>query len=234
MFRVDDPADYDYIIDVGHKYDGRKFFDHHQEITVYPDGVMPCGVSLFAEHLSKEMFVKLYERVMRPICVQDNGQEELMVQYPNLLFGWVHQMNQLWCADDTPDEKFKEAVEMAIPILLHAIMAIKADEMAEDIYNHAKTVFDGKIVVLPRYVPWHEFATAEWSNAVFVIHPSNRGGYMVQCVPPDAEHGFQQRLPLPESWLAEKPDGCTFVHKALFCASFDTQESAIAALSTLL
>ena len=42
------------------------------------------------------------------------------------------------------------------------------------------------------------------------------------------------KQPLPESWLQEKPNGCTFVHANRFIAAFDTEANAVNAAKNLL
>ena len=70
---------FDFIVDVGKRFDGVKFFDHHQPIDLYEDGVKPCGVTLFAKAIwDKEEYDTLYERILRPIAVKDNGHCDLI------------------------------------------------------------------------------------------------------------------------------------------------------------
>ena len=59
------------------------------------------------------------------------------------------------------------------------------------------------------------------------------GGYNLQAVPPQPE-SFEKRIPLPEEWLAEKPEGASFVHQGLFIAAFDTREHAIEAVNDIM
>ena len=98
-------ANADYIIDVGEIYDGIKFFDHHQSIELYEDGVHPCGATLFVEKIfPAEIYNKLYERCLKAIAIQDNGQVEIMKENPNLLLGWISQMNPIWNSGKSFDE----------------------------------------------------------------------------------------------------------------------------------
>lgn len=231
VFSVNDETSYDYIIDVGRKYDGIKCFDHHQEIEPLDEGVLPCGASLYAKSvLNKQLYNSLYERVIRPVCVQDNGQSDLTEKYPNNTFGWVHYMNPTWDSDKNPDEAFKCAVVTALPILEAVIAKIGAESAAADLVESAPTLEKGAIVVLPQYAPWQNTVIPR-EEARFVIHPSNRGGFMLNAVPPSLDEMFKQRISI--SWV-DAPEGCTFTHKAQFCASFDTQEHAIAAARMLL
>ena len=235
VFSISETDDYDYIVDIGMSYDEVKFFDHHQKIEEYADGVKPCGATLFAEAmLDTELYKALYERVLRPIAVQDNGQKELLSTYPNLMFGWVGAMNPVWNnSEQNSDEQFAKALEMAIPMIEQVIAQIKAEKEAQEIVASARKEANGRILVLPQYAPWHNWVVEQDAVALFVVHPSNRGGFMVQCVPPSLEDGFSQRRPLPSAWLENRPQGCTFVHRGLFCAAFESESSAVEALLQL-
>ena len=240
VFKVDESLlEFDdgpvFVVDIGKKYDGKVWFDHHQEIDLYEDGVKPCGASLFAQAvLPSDLYDYFYSRILRPVAVQDNGQAELFAQYPNLLFGWVHSMNPLWDSVDTPDEAFRKAVELGLPIFQQVLATLVSTNKAESVWEKVEELEDGKILVLPQYIPWQEKAVKK-ENALFVVHPSNRGGFMVQCVPPSMEKWTLQRQSLPAEWTSEgAPAGCTFCHTGRFCASFETQEQAVEALKAIL
>lgn len=80
------------------------------------------------------------------------------------------------------------------------------------------------IMILPEYLPWqnHIFNTLNKTAAdriLYVVFPSNRGGYNVQAVP-DAPGSFGQRKPLPESWAGLSGDAfakASGVETSTFC-----------------
>ena len=93
------------------------------------------------------------------------------------------------------------------------------------------------VMVLDRFCPWQETVcdwnvSHEYDVVEHVVFPSNRDSVNVQAVP--VEFGsFDLMYPLPEEWLENKPEGCSFVHQARFLAAFDTKENALAAAYSL-
>ena len=227
--------DFDYVCDIGRKYDGVKFFDHHQCVTPDEKGVIPSAVNLLVKGLFTEEFDELNEKFLRGIAVQDNGQVELFSTYPNLLGGWVHVMNPVWDSEESPDTAFARAVELAIPMAEAALERVRSDRRADGELAKATHHFDGKVLEFERFFPWIERVTT-LSVPLFVLFESNRGGWNVQCVPPSKEDSFKQRLPLPEEWASGEnhPKGMTFCHAGRFLASFETREDALAALHELI
>ena len=90
------------------------------------------------------------------------------------------------------------------------------------------------IMQLDRFVPWtsaiFKSANEKAQDVLYVIFPSNRGGYNVQCVP-DREGSFGFRKSIPESWkgnpAATGVNDCTFVHASGFIMGCRTLEAAI-------
>ena len=108
----------------------------------------------------------------------------------------------------------------------------KARDIIENVMNHLPEGVANGIVILPQFVPWND-VVCEDPDAKFVVFPSNRGGYNLQAVPPTPE-SFEQRIPLPEAWLENKPKGATFVHQGRFFAAFDTKDHAIGAADEIM
>ena len=242
VYRIPDVTDnivnnFDFIVDVSKQYDGIKFFDHHQELPLYADGVKPCGATLFAEAIweNKEEYKEIiYPYILRPIAVVDNGQHELFSTYPNHLFGWVETLNPVWNDNSqSGDSQFLIALQMALTIFQQEIAQLRSAKDAIEVLANAKRVENGKIIILPQSVPTWKEEYSKDENALFVMFPSLRGGYFVQCVPPSMEEEYCQKVPLPKEWKINKPDGLIFVHKDLFCCSFETPEQAIKALLPL-
>lgn len=115
-----------------------------------------------------------------------------------------------------PDEAFAAACKFAEGILHrtieYAISNAKAESRVMDAIQ--KTV--GHTLVLPEYMPWVDAvfkAEREKENELwYIIFPSRRGGYSVQCIP-DAPGSFGQRHPLPKDWWgnpkASGVEGCS-------------------------
>lgn len=67
----------------------------------------------------------------------------------------------------------------------------------------------------------------KYEDARFFVFPSMRGGYCISCLHTSERGVF--RLGLPETWLENKPERCTFVHQSLFMANFEHREDAVRA-----
>ena len=163
---------------------------------------------------------------------------------PSIVSLYVNFCNPEWDEAISPDEAFDKAVVdvkkyFVEPIIngkepdmdffkdMYEDLKIKHDvavERADKGVREALAKSDGNIVVMDKYMPWKDVLCE--SSAKFVIHPSNRGGYALTCVPPEPD-SFEQKIPLPESWIENKPKGCDFVHNGRFIASFDTEENAV-------
>lgn len=146
----------------------------------------------------------------------------------------IDQFNPAWDSHQHPDEAFAAACKFAEGILHrtieYAISNAKAESRVMDAIQ--KTV--GHTLVLPEYMPWVDAvfnAEREKENELwYIIFPSRRGGYSVQCIP-DAPGSFGQRHPLPKDWWgnpkASGVEGCSFVHANGFIAACDTLEHAL-------
>lgn len=95
------------------------------------------------------------------------------------------------------------------------------------------------IMILDQFMPWQDYvfnSQNERANEIlYVVFPSNRGGYNVNAVP-DAPGSFGQRKPLPEEWaglsgqeLANVTGVKTanFCHPKRFICGADTLEDAM-------
>ena len=120
-----------------------------------------------------------------------------------------------------------ERYDMAEKIAKHYIENLQAKEQAHDQVLEAYEKSENKeIVNLESYKPWHEVLATPENDAKFVIYePASKNGVNLQCVPP-APESFDKRVPMPETWQENRPDGCTFVHPAGFLAAFDSVEHA--------
>lgn len=145
----------------------------------------------------------------------------------NALASAIAQFNPSWNSIIPADEAFDMAVNMASSILKNYINNANADFEAESIVRGSKVV-DSKILVLDKYVPWQDVVVNEMHDVLFVIFPSNRGGYNVQTVP-NAPGSFVGRKLFPTAWLGnpDKELGMTFCHPGNFILSAETLDQAI-------
>ena len=170
------PDDFDGIV-----YDvGGGMFDHHSEPReCRPNGVPYAafgllwrllGAQLVGEHQAR----LLDENFIQPLDLNDNTGEQ------NSLADAIGSFNPLWDSKDDPDVCFWRAVPVAKQILENEIAAANAVNRADDTVRRAYASMKDGIVVLPAYMPWKNGLYK--TDAIFVVYPSQRGGYSAQCV----------------------------------------------------
>ena len=111
----------------------------------------------------------------------------------------------------------------------------RADEKVQQAYKNSR---DG-IVVLPCYLPWKNGLYK--TDALFVIYPSQRGGWSAQCV---TDHKTKKpKLPFPQSWAGQPQEvieqksgieGISFCHASRFLITAKDKETALAACRQVL
>lgn len=235
------PEDSDNVIifDIGF---GR--YDHHQndkELRPLEDGyyydkdrfqrqIPYCSFGLLWRDYGRLLCPseKAWKKVDRDLVIgidrADNGCSA------NALANAIGSMNPVW--DDyesIPNERFLMAVSIATQLLNAYVEKANAEVRAESLVLNSQ-VIDGKILVLEQYAPWQEVVSTQMLNILFVVHPSNRGGYAVQAVPVEAGKLDKRKL-FPTKWLGNPDEslGMTFCHPGNFTLSCKTQEQAIAA-----
>lgn len=204
-------------------------YDHHQKDNEVRENGVPyaalgkiwrtVGEFLVGENVAKRMdnnFIQVFDKA-------DNGLE------PNTLSTVISMSNPNWDSDETPDEAFAKAVDLASTILVTTIESELSKERAETIIRNAVDKMKDGVIVLEKFVPWLDYVQNNVPDANFVVFPSNRGGYNVQTVPEPGER--QGKILFPDKWLGMpvKSLGMTFCHPGNFLASFETQEQAVAA-----
>ena len=202
------------------------FFDKDGRMALIPY----CSFGLLWRDYGKVLcpHEKAWKKVDRdlvlPIDKNDNGVDH------NLLTSAFAQFNPNWNEDGSDAARyaaFAQAVEMAKTILNAYVSRANADVEAEESVKSSEVV-DGKILVLDQYMPWNDIVINDMPEILFVVFPSNRGGYNVQTVP-DAPGSFTGRKLFPKKWLGN-PDaslGMTFCHPGNFLLATETKEQAV-------
>lgn len=133
------------------------------------------------------------------------------------------------------DLAFSTAVEVAQRVLDGAMKEAEAWVEAKDAVLAAEA--QDKVLILQKFVPWaeHVFTRPDQAELLYVVFPSERGGFMVQQIPV-APDSFQGRKALPEAWaglrdaaLQEKTgvSDAVFVHPGRFCGGAATLGSTL-------
>ena len=202
-------------------------YDHHQsDKALREDGTPYCAFGLLWRdygHLlcpTESAWAKVDRDLVLAIDKADNGIEG------NTLSTTIAQLNPSW--DENPDTTpgFWKAVAMATEILNAYIRRANSAAKAAELVRQSP--IDDGVLVLNQYLPWQEVVITSMPEVMFVVFPSNRGGYNIQTVPVE-EGSFTGRKGFPTEWLGH-PDaslGMTFCHPGNFLASTQTLEQAI-------
>lgn len=130
------------------------------------------------------------------------------------------------------NKEFEQAVEIAKVILDRLIKKeqsyFEEEKLVKEVYDKSK---NKEIIILDRYLHFKD--TLPLTDAVYVIHPSNRGGYIAQGVTVKSD-SIELKKPFPERWLYELPSYLNFCHKSRFLIAGDTLEDVIKACNEAL
>ena len=250
-FRVPEELPEDVIVyDIG----GGKF-DHHQKggNGARDNGVSysSCGLIWKAYGMqvvkktgtgNPELVWNLIDRdLVQGIDALDNGVMP-KADYPAqamTITTIISQCNPNWDDEEDADRAFEKACALADMVfenmLSNAVSKAKAQSLVDEGIDNSQN----GIMNLERFVPWQEYIFSSENpkakEILFVVFPSNRGGFNCQCVP-DSLGGFGQRNPLPEAWRglsgeqlreATGVETAIFCHQAGFMCSAETREDAI-------
>lgn len=210
-----------YICDTGRRYDGVRFFDHHQGPTptagavgcAYrnPDAVM-AAAGLFwlakgAEIVSKvvsglspeqtaEVVAKVDKAIIEPSDRHDNG--EVSPAGETTLSQIVAVFNPLEMSPAAANEAFDGVVSNITLPLLAATIRREAQAVKDRLTVLSSPVED-KVLVLDKFVQWRETVVTQLTDVLFVVFPSARGGWNAQVVPKGLSTN-EARLSFPVEW----------------------------------
>ena len=147
--------------------------------------------------------------------------------------------NPTWDSPDSADDRFFEAVAVAKQILTRQIESANAVNRADEKVRAAYAASKDGIVVLPCYLPWKNGLYK--TDALFVVYPSQRGGWSAQCV---TDHRTKKpKLPFPSSWAGQSQEviearsgleGISFCHASRFLITAKDKPTAVAACRLVL
>ena len=201
-------------------------FDHHQKDNEERANGVPYAAfgKLWRRYgglvFDSEELIERFDRdIVQPIDYSDNTGER------NMLSLAIASFNPNWNSDEEADEAFFRAVDFAYEILNNEFKRYRGFEAAKSIAQEAFEKSDGLVVELDKFVPWQEALVP--TTALFVIYPSQRGGYNIQIVPKIERASFPKRwLGAEEEELSSEVPGMTFCHKGNFIASAENIEVA--------
>ncbi len=188
------------VYDIGHGQ-----FDHHMRGSPRrPNGAPYAAFGLLWREYGKhffttEEFVQAFDtRFIQPMDIDDNKGTGHVI---GVLIG---AFNPVWDSDESSDDAFFQAVEVARQLLGHRLHSMAASERGFGSVREELQRMENGLVVLPRYIPWKPVLIE--SKAEFVTFPTERSGYSLQCIPkePSEKTGF--KVELPKSWLGNTPE----------------------------
>lgn len=212
---------------------GNGKFDHHQKDRECRENGVPYAAFglLWREYgkcfLGQEEQERFDEKFVQPLDLDDNTGSG------NILAGAIGAFNPNWDSEESQDDAFEEAVEVAYKILEKKLNSLMALERGKVIVEESLTTMQDNILVMEKYVPWKPVLVP--SDAEFVIFPSMRGGYSLQCIPKDFNGKTGNKVPLPKVlWGASQQDlvrftgieDMQFCHASGFMATVGSLESA--------
>lgn len=218
---------------------GDGMFDHHMaDRPLRQNGVPYAAFGLlwkvFGAQLVGENQARLLdENFVQPLDLNDNTGEDC------LLADAIGGFNPLWDSKDDPEACFARAVEFAGVILQNNLNAAQAVNRADELVLRAYQNMRDGIVVLPCYAPWKNALYR--SEAVYVVYPSQRGGWAAQCV--NDRHTKRPKKPFPVGWAGQPQDllakrsgipGLRFCHASRFMITGETKEDILAACRQML
>ncbi len=193
-------------------------FDHHdKERKRRPNGAPYAAFGLLWQaygecFLPPDKAQWFDDKFIQPLDIDDNQGTG------NLLAVLIGTFNPSWDSDEDENAAFEEAVQVAEKLLDRRIESVAALHRGEAVANKALAGMQDNIVVLPQFVPWKPVLIP--TAAEFVIFPSARGGFSLQCVPKDYNGKAGNKVPLPSAWRGRPADELreiTGVPDIIFC-----------------
>lgn len=245
IIRTRNPAELakaDIRIDVGGVFDPDNMtFDHHfKGSPVGPLGVRLSSAGMVWQKFGPQIVEavrgslgydqeldvadQVYADLFAAVDAADNGEAESMAAPGVEQFTFSHAVsnfNPNWDGNQTPeafDSAFVAAMGFAQTVLLGVIKKALGGASAARLVRDA-IEGDPAIVILDRFMPWHETLVPGTVNAKFVVFPNPEGTWMVQCVPPTLG-SFGQRQALPEPWAGLRDEAfaeVSGVPSSVFC-----------------
>lgn len=228
----------DVLVDVGGQFEpqtGR--FDHHQRgfAEKRANGIPFAGAGLVWRYYGLGYVLSIFpsmdpyqaaevvravdEKFVQYVDSIDNG---IAVECPsNFSFsGMVSALNPTWLdADEAYDLNFHKAVDLAQMVLHGLVQSTGAEALAADQVRQAKTIADGRILVLERWVPFLSVVVAEMPQVLFAVYPQIDGNAQVRTIPVE-QGAFRARADLPAAWAGLSGEALakvSGVEDAIFC-----------------
>ena len=187
------------------------------------------------------LFNKIDKNLIQFIDANDNGiTPSIKTDYKYIsLASIIASFNPNWDEDVDADIRFMDAINLAKIVVKNEfeseISKLKAKSKVENAINCS----ENDIMILDEFMPWKEFIFESNLNKakdiLYVVFPSNRGGYNVYAVPKE-EGSFENRKSFPKEWAGLRDENlqkvtgvktARFCHNACFICTAETKEDAM-------
>lgn len=240
------PNDDTIIVDVGGRYDGKRYFDHHQGLMIKrKNGGNFASAGLIWMHYGKEIlernnlqfknevFEVVDDELMSKIDAHDNGEAESEISK------LISEFNPEPIELSSYDSYFIEAVIFARKIIENKIKTAENKYREYEEIKKEMEITKGNTVFLKKYYPnWCDniLEIDEKHKIDYIVYPYIDGSVHIVCIPPDKKNIFLQRKAMPKEWAGlsgeelEKAiglSGVIFCHLKRFFMAVDSLETAI-------
>ncbi len=204
-------------------------FDHHNDTECRDNGIPYAAFGKLWRRFAPEVYgdyvyKKVDKSLIETLDLSDNTGK------PDSLCLAISVFNPLGNGDG--NEEFAEAVLFAQKILSKLIKKEQAyleeEKLVKEIYNKSE---NKEIIILNRYLHFKD--TLPETDAIYVIYPSNRGGYVAQGVTVRSD-SIELKKPFPEKWVTMLPSYLRFCHKSRFLIAGDTLDGIVKACNAAL
>lgn len=227
---IDDPSKYDFIVDVGGKFDNEKYFDHHQrdfsEYRSYGEKIKYASAGLvwrkfganyikkFETKLTDEQvdYVKDYidKNFIMYIDANDNGINiyddniptiSKIVYLYNITFGYINLDGFL---------KSSEIIKNIIDgLVLLCVNYFESEKIVLSALEKAN-LEGSQYIILEKNISFAEVVENHWdkfSNILLALYPSSQGvAWRIQSLQEVPRNRFSNRCKAPEQWRGLRED----------------------------
>ncbi len=237
---------------------GKGKFDHHQlDAKVRENGIKYASFGLLFQAFGKQLLQKLQIHLVDDVFDYMDRDFVLAIDaidngvFPNIQAEYhvktVSDIIKLFNCSKTEAEEnqqFLLAEAVAKTILQAEIKSINAKMEAKKEVEKLMATQKGPVLVLPYFMPYEEtlLTLDKEKQFLFVVFPSNRGGYAAKAVP-NSLSDHSNRLLFCSKWagLSDKVleeaagvVGAKFCHSNRFLVTADTKEAVLALIQKTL
>jgi uncharacterized UPF0160 family protein len=221
-----DASDYDYVVDVGRKYDGEKFFDHHQ------DRELPASNKLVYNYLVENRLLEdCHVHIMEEISNHDVGIKQ------SILGKELAYLNAQDIYGEEQMKKFSLAVKAVVRYLQYGDFGQAADDaivegkkVEQEKIAKEKAIIDSclnfegleQVLEMPRFLSsWKQHINGEVGTnfEVVVWYDDKQNNWQAQVVPVNPT-SFER----VGKGFTEKDEDMTFIHVGKFFCVAPTRE----------